>query len=289
MPTAASGSNQPLTFSGTATSEGVLNRSNDGKYVALAGYATAPGTASVASTVTAADAGTVTLRVIGRVDAAGTIDTSTTTTSYSGNNIRAAATKDGSDYWTAGNPNGVSYLAHGSSGAATQISTGLNNVRVAAIFEDGTLWGSTASGSAYRVFNFGTTARPTTGTTPVAPAGLPTSGGSPYGIAGIATGTTTDVDTVYVCDDATGGGLFRYKATAGTYGTPVQLTTVPCRGLAAMKSGTDVILVAVTSENPSRVVAILDTTVGLTTGTVVPVATAASNTQFRGPAFAPIP
>lgn len=291
VPTAASGSNQPLTMSGNATSEGVLNRSNDGKYVTLAGYATAPGTASVASSATTSDAGSVVLRVVGRVNAAGAVDTSTTTTSYSGNNIRGATTMDGSQYWTAGNPSGLSYLAHGGSGAATQISTGLNNVRVAAILDDGTLWGSTQSGSTYRIFNFATTARPTTATTPVAPPGMPTSGGSPYGgVAGIATGTTTDVDTVYVCDDSgsTTGGLFRYKLVAGTW-TPVTLTNVNCRGLAVTKSGTSVIIVAVSTDNPSRVMAMVDTTAGLTTGTFVTVATAATNTQFRGPAFAPIP
>jgi hypothetical protein len=291
MPVAASGSNHPLTYSGSATSEGALSRSGNGKYVTLGGYATAPGVTSIANTTTSGDAGTAVLRVVGRVDAAGNVDTSTTTTSHSGNNIRGAASFDGTQYWTFGGNDGVVYLTHGTSAmAGTPISTGITNVRVATMFEDASLWGSTSSGSTYRVFNFGTAPRPTTATTPVAPTGIPTTGGSPYGIAGIATGTTSDIDTVYVCDDGTtAGGIYRYKAVGGTYGAPVRLTTVGCRGLAVWKSGLTVTIVAVTAENPSRVVSVADTTVGLTSGTLVPLATAGMNTQFRGVAFAPEP
>jgi len=289
MPIAVSGSNQPLTFSGTATSEGVLSRSGDGKYVSLGGYGVAPGTASVANTAT-----TAVPRVIARVNAAGVVDTTTTTTSHSANNIRGAVTFDGSAFWSFGGVDGIQYITHGTTAmAGTLVSTGIANVRYAALFEDGTLWGTTSSGSTYRIFNFGTTARPTTGTTPVAPTGLPITGGSPYGIAGIAA-VGTAVDTIYQCEDTTTtGGVLRYKLTAGTWGAAVRLTegiTSGCRGLAVMKSGTTVIIVAVTGENPSRVIVVLDTTVGITApGTVTTLATATTNTQYRGPAFAPVP
>src|SRR5258708_2729994 len=46
LPTAVSGLNQPLTFSGSATSEGFLHLSADGQWLALAGYAAAPGVAN---------------------------------------------------------------------------------------------------------------------------------------------------------------------------------------------------------------------------------------------------
>ena len=52
MPTSVSGLNRRLTNSGTATSEGALNLSTDGRYLTVAGYDAAPGTASVASSST---------------------------------------------------------------------------------------------------------------------------------------------------------------------------------------------------------------------------------------------
>jgi hypothetical protein len=285
LPTAAASSNQPLTFSGTATSEGMLARSGDGKFVTLGGYAVAPGTVSVKSL-----ASSVVPRVIGRVNAAGTVDTSTTTTSHSGDNIRGAVTFDGSAYWSFGAVDGIQYIVHGATGmAGVGISAPIVNVRVATLFENGALWGTTGSGTIYRTFNFGTTARPTTATTPVAPTGMPITG-SPYGIAGIATGVTTDIDTIYQCDDnSTAGGVLRYKNLGGVWGASVRLTDVTCRGLAVMKSGTTVIIVAVTGESASRVIVLLDTAVGVTAPTVTTLATAATNTQYRGPAFAPVP
>src|SRR6202042_1138293 len=72
LPTAVNGSNARLVASGNATSEGALALSADGRYVTLAGYDAAVGTAGVATSTSA----TVN-RVVGRVDAAGDVDTST--------------------------------------------------------------------------------------------------------------------------------------------------------------------------------------------------------------------
>jgi hypothetical protein len=43
LPTALTGANQPFVASGTATSEGLLTRSQDGNYLLAPGYARAPG------------------------------------------------------------------------------------------------------------------------------------------------------------------------------------------------------------------------------------------------------
>jgi hypothetical protein len=288
LPTAVSGDNQPLTLSISAGSEGALARSGDGRYVTLGGYAAGPGVANIGSTAT-----TATPRVVGRIDAAGTVDTSTTTTSYSANNIRSAVTMNGSSYWMGGNgasnSGGVRYIVHGGSGPAELISTGLTNTRVAAIFPDGALYSSLGATTTHRVFNFDTVALPTTATTPVQLPGIPTTG-EPYGIAGIATGTTTEIDTLYVCDERAAGGVLRYKksgtdyALSATFGTPGG-----CRGLAVSVDGTNVLIVVTTTETPNRLVAFLDTTAGLATSAPIPVATAATNTLFRGVAFAPSP
>ena len=65
--TATSGSNNPLTLSGTAASEGGLSLSANGAYLVLAGYDTAAG------------GNTQNNSTVGLVNANGTVNTSTTT------------------------------------------------------------------------------------------------------------------------------------------------------------------------------------------------------------------
>src|ERR1700744_4323912 len=66
MPTVASGANQVLTCSGSATSGGLLNLSGNGKYLVVSGYNAAPGSSSA------------TAQVVGLVDYNGIVNTSTT-------------------------------------------------------------------------------------------------------------------------------------------------------------------------------------------------------------------
>ena len=54
LPTAVSGNQRALTSSGSATSEGLLTLSTDGRYLVLTGYNAVPGTAGVASTASTA-------------------------------------------------------------------------------------------------------------------------------------------------------------------------------------------------------------------------------------------
>ena len=72
MPTAVSGNNRRLTNSGTATSEGALTLSTDGRFLSLMGYNAALGTSNVPTT-----ASSVNNRVVGLVDWNGLIDTTT--------------------------------------------------------------------------------------------------------------------------------------------------------------------------------------------------------------------
>ena len=111
LPTADSGSNQTLTAAGTATSEGLLTRSADGRYLVLTGYDASVGTATpnTASSLTIN-------RVIGRVDGNGTVDTSTTLgTAFNGGNVRGATSLDGSSFWAVGSVTGVVNAALGAS------------------------------------------------------------------------------------------------------------------------------------------------------------------------------
>ena len=87
LPVAMGGANRPITLSGTATSEGALTRSVDGRFVTLAGYGSAPGMAAIT--------GTSVERVVARVGVDGTVNSSTGLgMAYAANNVRGAVTVD---------------------------------------------------------------------------------------------------------------------------------------------------------------------------------------------------
>ena len=95
--------NNFLAPSGTATSEARPTLSADGRFLIVTGYNATIGTTGVVGTRSAATA-----RVIGRVNwrlltANGAIDTTTALTdAYDSNNIRSAASLDGTGFYTAG-------------------------------------------------------------------------------------------------------------------------------------------------------------------------------------------
>ena len=129
MPTAPSGLNAALVASGTATSEGLLSRSADGRYLLVAGYGAAVGTVSVSST-----AASGVPRVIGRVDASGQVDTSTALTdAASGNNVRSATSPDGQTLYVTGGAGGVRVTTLGST-TSTQLSATAVNLRQVNLF-----------------------------------------------------------------------------------------------------------------------------------------------------------
>jgi hypothetical protein len=157
LPTADSGANQSITASGTATSGGLISRSSDGQFIIVTGYDSIPGVASITSSAT-----TSVTRVIGRVAADGSIDSSTTTTSFSADNIRGATSVDGSVFWASGANTGIIYQALGGSGAGTIVSSSVTNNRSLGIF-GGQLYVSSGSGAnTFRGVNAVGTGLPTT-------------------------------------------------------------------------------------------------------------------------------
>ncbi len=142
MPNVGAGAVGGFTLSGTATSEGALALSGNGQYLTLGGYGAALGTTSVSSSSTTSVA-----RVAARVDIAGNVDLSTSTTSFSGNSIRGVVSDDGTNFWMTGGNGGVRHTALGGSGASTQINTAgvtATNLRNINIF-NGDLYFSSAS------------------------------------------------------------------------------------------------------------------------------------------------
>ncbi|KAJ3118925.1 hypothetical protein HK098_005816, partial [Nowakowskiella sp. JEL0407] len=100
-----------ITTSGSATSEGALSLSPNGRYLVYVGYVATAGTASITGTTTTANP-----RAIGVASPDGTIDeTLQITDAFSGNNIRGATTADGNHFWAVGGNSGVRYVTKGSS------------------------------------------------------------------------------------------------------------------------------------------------------------------------------
>lgn len=288
LPTAANGANQPFTNSGTATSEGFLNVSPNGAFLTLTGYASGPGTASIATS----PASTV-ARVIARVDLTGQIDTSTTitdgyngvppvppaTTGGTSGNIRSAVTVDGSAYWCSGTgataAAGVRYVQHGQT-----TSVGLNagaptNVRVAGIY-NGQLYCTSASTVYQSVCAVGSGLPTTTGQTVSVLPGLPA-----------ATGPSTydfwfaDPQTLYMADDRavlSNGGIQKWSNVGGTWVQQYILQPAAgCRAVTGRRVNGVTTLYATVSNN--TLVSIVDNGPG-SPATVL--ATAATNTALRG-------
>jgi hypothetical protein len=271
MPTAASGANRPLTNSGTATSEGFLQLSADGRYLVSAGYGTPPGTASVASSATA-----VVNRVVARTALDGTIDTSTAITdALSGNNIRSATSDDGSRFWVAGANDGIRFIALGASTSVGLNTTAPTNNRVVGI-ANGQLYATAATGAFRGVSAVGTGLPTTAGQTITLLPGFPTvAGPSSYDFF------FASPSTLYVADDRTiGGGIEKWTESGGTWTLQYTLapgTGVGCRGLTGAVAGGIASLWATTTS--SEIVRVTD--VGAASPFML-VAVSQPDTVFRG-------
>jgi hypothetical protein len=290
LPIAAAGANSPFTVSGTASSEGALALSTDGHFVTLGGYATTPGTAGVSGTTA-----TAVHRAVARVAAPGTIDTSTLLAdAFSGDSVRAAITADGTAFWVSGNGNGttnggIQHAALGSTATPVQVLATPSNTRVAGVWS-GQLFTTSGSAGFDAVSSVGTGTPATAGQTA---ARLTGTGGSPYGFVVLdRSAAVAGIDTIYVADDraaAAGGGIQKWTSNGTVWSLATTLnaglTTTGVRGLAAFPSQTKVRLVATTAESPARLVAYDDD--GTASPPVSVLATAATDTVFRGVAVAP--
>lgn len=272
LPTAATGANQPLTCAGTSTSEGFLNLSDNGLYLTLAGYGTAPGLTSVAASLA-----TATPRVIGRVDLNGTIDTSTALSdAYSGGNIRSAVSTDGSVFWTTGSNGGVRFTTLGATTTVGINAGAPSNVRVSGLY-NGQLYTTSSSTGYYSVCSVGT-GIPTVGPATISVlSGLPTTQGpSAYDF------WFADPATLYIADDRpllSNGGIQKYVLSGGVWTLQYTLApsgTLGCRGLSGQKLNGVTTLWATTGP---ALVSVVDTGVGSVVNTI---ASAPANTAFRG-------
>ncbi len=225
LPTTNASPQLGVTLDGTQLAVGAVNRSADGQYLTLGGYNAAVTTAAVSGTTSAASP-----RVIVRVAADGTVDTSTAVTDgHSAGRFAGVATDDGTRFWTCGTggaTGGVRHMAtFGSATTTTQVVSSPNNVLFPSIFS-GQLYASLAfnpppAGTGRGVCTIGTGLPTGTGQTVAILPGFPTSGSASPKSYHIA-----DANTIYIADSntfASGGGLQKWTFDG--------LTWSRCRGL----------------------------------------------------------
>ncbi len=277
LPTAEAGGNAPLTLSGTATSEGLLTRSADGTYLILAGYGTPPGTPGVSTSVS-----TTVPRVVARVAASGAVDTSTRIPDgFSGGNVRCAASTDGAGCWVSGvdTTGSVRYVPLGGT-TSTALVTTPSNVRGCGIY-GGQLYGSSGASGYTDVFSIGSGIPMSSGQPVVHLPGMPTSGASPYGFVLLDVATTPGLDVLYVADDrsTSSGGIQKWVFDGSTWTMEARYSdgAVGYRGLAGFVLDGEVVILATDTTN--RLVKL---TVSQGVATFVTLATAPTNTAFRG-------
>ncbi len=196
LPTTTAGNQDELTDSGQATYSGEITESATGS-ILTTGYDATTGTASVS--------GTSVPRVIGIVSAAGTVDTSTATTSYPTVRFTGAASADNQNIYVA-TGSGVGYTTFGSTGAATTLtSTVANEVAIA----NGNLYYSTPTSPA-GIYQLG--------------AGLPTTAGQASTLVAASTKPVAfafaslgggAADTLYVADNT--NGIEKFSFVNGAY------------------------------------------------------------------------
>ncbi len=264
-----------LIMSGSAGSEGVLSRSGDRTSVWFAGYnVNRPFASSLA-----AAAATVAPRAIGKVDQSGTYTQAvSSTTAYGGNNLRAAVSDDGTNIWGAGGASGTVLLP------GTTIQSSSTNTRAISIY-NGNLYFSTQSGTG-GIYGFTGGGTPTAAATPTLIIGTLT--GNPNEFAFNSAGTIC-----YIADDRTSanGGIQRWDLTAGIWTLSYTLgsgaANIGARGLEVDFSGVSPIIYATSAEaTNNRIISITDAGAGSLATTL---ATAGTNTLFRGLEFTPVP
>ena len=297
MPMVVSGANQILTAAGTSTNDCAITRSSNGSYLLITGYSAPVGTAAVAGTTSAAFP-----RVIGRVDANGVVDSSTTTTAFSGGNIRSATSDNGTNLWAVGSTSGVIYTTLGGSGAGVVVSNTGTNLRVINNFL-GQLYIASGAG-ALRSATVGTGLPTTAMQTTTTLAGMPTATVAYNGFYfADLSAAVAGVDTHYIASDTAAatpatslsGGIQKHSLVGGTWtynGTfpavtgPPAITQAGFFGLAATVNGSNVTLY---STKAGQLLSVVDAT-GYNvapTASLAQLGTSIANTAFRSVAITP--
>jgi hypothetical protein len=280
-----------LTINGGSTTEGILGRSDDGRYLLLGGYR-----ANSGSSITNVE------RVIGRVDMNQNVDTSTSVTaatSFNGSNsIRSVASVDGTSYYLggegSGSARGIVYVSnHGTTGqTGTAIFNG--NHRQVQV-NGGQLQMSTgaASGSAANYasgLGRSNVALPTTtqASTDVTALFTQATGSTHQFVTLDLDAGVAGVDTIYAAD-LTSGQIDKYSFNGSAWIARGSLAVAGVNGIAARSNSGQVELYYTTA---SQFRSIIDTAAfnsNISGLDDVLISSAGTNFAFRSISFTPVP
>ena len=264
LPTTTSEGNTRLTATGQSRSEGLIDRSADGRFIAVTGYDAAPGATGAGGLSLTTTAPTSTPRVLGLVDANGTVDTTTKLAAAGAAKIiRSATTTNGERLWATGGNGGVVTATRGSSASSTVAGTTASNLNALTIQGDQLF----SSGiSTHRLATVGT-GTPTSGALKDLtglPDNLLTYG---YAFADLTPAGfgSTGLDTLYVADGSSRGGTIdKYRWDGTTWTSAGDVDVAGAFGVVANVTGNSVSLAVTT---PTQLVTLTDSNGSATTFT----------------------
>jgi len=262
-----------MTAIGTATTEGIISRSQDGTKLVFGGYRIDAGTSTG---VTAGN------KVIATVGTSGVVDTSIAVTGLATAVPRSATTVDGTTYYMGTSTNVYYVGTPGPSATATSIDA--RNSRQVNL-ADNVLYGSNGSTAITgKVQSYGTLPTGTTAANPIVVLGTAdaVNGFATFDLdAGVA-----GVDTIYALSTVQ-AQLQKWTFNGTTWSQNGSIGSTAAN-LTGSNVGGVVTLFLTTGTALQSVVDASGFGVNIT-GTVTPLATAAANTGFRGVGQLPIP
>jgi hypothetical protein len=279
----ATGTNK-LTNTGNSPSEGMLTLSADGRFLVTTGYDAVVGTAAASATAA------VVPRTVARISGDRAVDISTVLSdAFSGNNIRSAASVDGSGFWVAGvgSSTGLRYAAAGAN-ASTSLSTTVANIRAVRIVRNNVYF-STGAGTP-GIYLLGPASNTGAGQTATLLIGTG-AGTSPYSFVLLDRDPAVPgIDAAYIADESNGIGKWAFN---GSTWANVGTITTAARGLTGTLNPTgSVTLYATTrsSAGSNDLVTTTDTnpsTAAPSSTTTSSLFKAPTNVALRGVEFAP--
>jgi hypothetical protein len=291
MPTTASGLNFPFSGMTSGGNEGLITLSTDGTSLAIFGHGVAPD-GTTATTATS-------LRTMALVtNGVGTVNINTTTTQTATATTVAGprcAFTDGLGFWTCSSAGGIFYTALGTS---TQVVVNNSQVSNRSVnIYNGQLYSTTNGSSVYHVATVGTGMPKTSPAPLVALPGLSSAPSIPNQAVFLKTTAGAGApDLIYTVSDADGKiEKFVYDSVNSTWvakGTVLAATPDATYGLKGITARIVNDTAFVYANSTSKLLAVRDTLNSVHTfsdlnNPVVTLATAPTNTQFKGVAFTP--
>ncbi len=295
LPTTSTEGNTRLTASGQSRSEGLIDRSSDGRFIAVTGYDAAVGaTGAPDANVPGGQLSLTTTsptsvpRVLGLVDANGNVDTTTTLAdATSAKIIRSATTTNGERLWATGGNGGIVTATRGSATSSTVAGSATSNLNALTV-QGGQLFSSGILTNRLAAVGTGTPTSGALNNLTGLPDNLLTYG---YAFADLVPGVgvgSTGLDTLYIADgSARAGTIDKYRLSGSTWTSAGFVDAPGALGIVANATGNSVSLAITT---PTQLLSLTDSNgsaATFTPGTPTVLATAPANTEFRGVALAP--